>query len=60
MARTVPSDKFRLQALLELVRTLKWNYIGIISSYGYNGERESLQLATHLAGGPFETFLRQP
>jgi len=50
MARTVPSDKFRLQALLELIRTLKWNYIGIVSSYGYNGEREALQLATHLAG----------
>ncbi|XP_066934975.1 metabotropic glutamate receptor 7-like [Clytia hemisphaerica] len=39
--RTVPSNTFRIQALVDVVKTLRWNYVSIISSYGYDGERDA-------------------
>lgn len=49
MVRTVPSDNFRVEAALNVVKKLKWNYIGVVSSYGYNGEREALKFISRLA-----------
>ena len=43
MLRTVPTDKYRVDAALNTVKNLDWNYIGVISSYGYNGEREAIR-----------------
>ena len=43
MLRTVPTDKFRVDATIDVVKKLDWNYVGVISSYGYNGEREALR-----------------
>ena len=37
MFRTVPSNFYRVQALLDLIERLEWNYISVISSYGHNG-----------------------
>ena len=36
--RTVPSNSYRVQALLKLVERLEWNYVTVISSYGHDGE----------------------
>ncbi|XP_012562521.2 metabotropic glutamate receptor 3 isoform X1 [Hydra vulgaris] len=41
MLRTVPSDKFRIQVALDLVKNLKWNYLAVISSYSYDGESDA-------------------
>lgn len=49
MVRTVPSDTFRIQAAVEVTKRLKWNYIGIISSYGYNGERDALHFTSKIS-----------
>ena len=35
--RVTPPDSFRIQALLDIVRELKWKYVSVISSYGENG-----------------------
>lgn len=42
MVRTVPSDGFRIHAVLDIIRSLGWNYLGVINSYGFNGERDAL------------------
>ena len=47
-SRSVLTDKFRVEAALDVVRQLNWNYIGVISSYGYNGEREALRFIEKL------------
>ena len=36
--RVTPEDSFRVQALLDIVRTLEWKYVSVISSYGANGD----------------------
>ena len=41
MLRTVPSNRFRIQALMDIVRLLRWNYVSVISSFGYDGERDA-------------------
>ena len=48
MVRSVPSDVFRIQAAITVIQKLKWNYVGIICSYGYNGEREALHFISQL------------
>ena len=35
--RVTPPDSFRIQALLDIVRTLGWKRLSVISSYGENG-----------------------
>ena len=47
--RTVPSDTYRVQAVLDLIHKLKWNYVAVISSYGYNGERDSRHFIAKLS-----------
>lgn len=42
MVRTVPSDGFRIHAVLDIIHSLGWNYLGVINSYGFNGERDAL------------------
>lgn len=41
MLRTVPSNRFRIKALIDIVKTLHWNYLSVVSSYGYDGERDA-------------------
>ena len=36
--RVTPEDSFRVQAMLDIVRTLGWKYVSVISSYGENGD----------------------
>ena len=42
MFRTIPSNAYRVQALLELVKRLEWTYLAVISSYGHDGERDAM------------------
>ena len=49
MLRTVPSDRFRVDAVVKLVQDLEWNFISVVSSYGYNGERESLHFTSKIS-----------
>ena len=49
MVRTVPTDTFRVEAAIDVVQKLQWNYIGVISSYGYNGEREARHFTSKLS-----------
>ncbi|XP_057310888.1 metabotropic glutamate receptor 3-like [Hydractinia symbiolongicarpus] len=41
MLRSVPDDSVRIFALFDLITEMKWNYIGVVSSFNYNGERDS-------------------
>ena len=41
MFRTISSNAYRVQALLDLVKRLEWNYLAVISSYGHDGERDA-------------------
>ena len=41
MLRTIPSNFYRVQALLKLVERLEWNYVAVISSYGHDGELDA-------------------
>ena len=36
--RSVPTDAFRILAMLDVVKALKWNYLAIIASYELNGD----------------------
>ena len=49
MLRTVPSNFYRVQALLDLVKRLKWNYLAVISSYGHDGERDAKNFISKLS-----------
>ncbi|XP_066924695.1 metabotropic glutamate receptor 3-like [Clytia hemisphaerica] len=49
MLRTVPSDRFRVDAVLALIKDLRWNFVSVVSSYGYNGEREALHLTSKIS-----------
>ncbi|XP_057309265.1 metabotropic glutamate receptor 3-like [Hydractinia symbiolongicarpus] len=49
MVRTVPSDRFRIQVVLDVIGSLKWNYIALINSYGYDGEREARNFISKLS-----------
>ena len=49
MLRTVPSNIYRVQALLKLVKQLEWNYVAIISSYGHDGELDALKFISKLS-----------
>ena len=49
MLRTVPSNFYRVQALLDLVKRLKWNYLAVISSYGHDGERDAKNFISRLS-----------
>ena len=48
MLRSVSSDTFRIQVALDLLKKLAWNYVGVISSYGYNGERDARRFISRL------------
>ena len=49
MLRTVPSNFYRVQALLELVKQLEWNYLAVISSYGHDGELDAKKFISKLS-----------
>ena len=49
MLRTVPSNFYRVQALLELVKQLQWNYLAVISSYGHDGELDAKKFISKLS-----------
>ena len=49
MLRTVPSNFYRVQALLDLVERLEWNYLAVISSYGHDGERDAKNFISRLS-----------
>ena len=42
MFRTVSSNVYRVQALLDLVKRLEWNYLAVIMSYSHDGERDAM------------------
>ena len=50
MLRTVPSNFYRVQALLDLVERLEWNYLAVISSYGHDGEHDAKKFISKLSG----------
>ena len=50
MLRTVPSNFYRVQALLDLVERLEWNYFAVISSYGHDGEHDAKNFISRLSG----------
>ena len=50
MTRTVPSNFYRVQALLDLVERLEWNYLAVISSYGQDGEHDAKKFISRLSG----------
>lgn len=37
-SRVVPSDTFQAQAMVDIVRALKWNYVSTLASEGSYGE----------------------
>ena len=49
MFRTIPSNVYRVQALLDLVVRLEWNYFAVISSYGYDGERDAKKFISNFS-----------
>ena len=49
MLRTVPSNFYRVQALLKLVERLEWNYVAVISSYGHDGELDAKKFISKLS-----------
>ena len=49
MLRTVPSNFYRVQALLKLVEQLEWNYLAVISSYGHDGELDAKKFISKLS-----------
>ena len=49
MWRTVPSNFYRVQALLKLVERLEWNYVAVISSYGHDGELDAKKFISKLS-----------
>ena len=49
MLRTVPSNFYRVQALLDLMERLEWNYLAVISSYGHDGERDAKNFISRLS-----------
>ena len=49
MFRTIPSNAYRVQALLDLVVRLEWNYFAVISSYGHDGERDAKKFISNFS-----------
>ena len=49
MIRTVPSNFYRVHALLDLVERLEWNYLAVISSYGHDGEHDDKNFISRLS-----------
>ena len=49
MLRTVPSNFYRVQALLDLVERLEWNYLAVINSYGHDGELDAKNFISRLS-----------
>lgn len=49
MFRTVPSDLFRVSAGLDFLKKMKWNYVGVISSYNFDGERDAEKFVEKLS-----------
>ena len=43
MFRTVFSNAYRVQGLLDLVKRLEWNYLAVINSYGHDGEHAAMK-----------------
>ncbi|XP_072263031.1 vomeronasal type-2 receptor 26-like [Pyxicephalus adspersus] len=46
--RTVPDNEMQYVAIVKLLKKLKWNWVGIITSDDEYGEREIQQLSKHL------------
>ena len=49
MFRTVPSDDYRVLAALDFIHQSKWNYVSVISSHGYDGERDAITFIRKLS-----------
>ncbi|XP_057310887.1 metabotropic glutamate receptor 3-like [Hydractinia symbiolongicarpus] len=49
MLRTVPSDSYRIDAALEFLKKIKWNYVGVVGSYGNDGQREGAKFVNKLS-----------
>ncbi|XP_057310619.1 metabotropic glutamate receptor 3-like [Hydractinia symbiolongicarpus] len=49
MLRTVPSDVYRVQAAVEFIQKMGWDYVGVVSSFGYNGEREAIPFMSNIS-----------
>ncbi|XP_068127413.1 vomeronasal type-2 receptor 26-like [Hyperolius riggenbachi] len=47
--RTVPDNNIQNKAIVKLLETFKWNWVGILASDDDYGERELQQLSKHLA-----------
>ena len=50
MLRTVPSNFYCVQALLDFVERLEWNYLAVISSYGQDKQRDAKNFMLRLSG----------
>ena len=50
MLRTVPSNIYRVQALLDLVKKLEWNDLAVIGSYDRDGEHDARIFVSRLSG----------
>lgn len=48
MLRTIPSDWYRIQAALDFIQEMEWNYVGVINSYNYDGVRDGSKFILQL------------
>ena len=46
--RSVPTDTFRILAMLDVIKALQWNYVAIIASYELNGDTMARTFMTKL------------
>ncbi|XP_057311230.1 metabotropic glutamate receptor 3-like isoform X2 [Hydractinia symbiolongicarpus] len=49
MVRSIQSDVYRIHAVLDVVKELQWNYVSVVSSFNYNGEREAINFVSKLS-----------
>ena len=49
MFRTVPSDDYRILAALDFIQQSEWTYVSVISSHGYDGERDAIPFIQKLS-----------
>lgn len=48
MLRNVPSALTRMHVALKFLKRMEWNYISMVSSFSYNGEKDAAIFATYL------------
>ena len=54
--RSVPTDAFRTLAMLDVIKSLQWNYVAIIGSYELNGDTMARAFMTELRKIPVSVF----